>query len=80
MVSKGEWRDYAIDIGAQMAVFSIYRHASEQPLFRIQKIPGLANKQGAFSIIGFEGQTLKRGKQLGTVLKLFDKKLAQAQK
>ena len=79
MVSKGEWRDYAINTGTQMAVFSIFRHASEQPIYRLEKVPGLAQKQGAYRLIGFEGQTLKRGKDLKQVLKIFDKKLEAAQ-
>jgi len=79
MVSKGEWRDYAINTGTQMAVFSIFRHASEQPIYRLEKVPGLAQKQGAYRLIGFEGQTLKRGKDLKQVLKTFDKKLEAAQ-
>lgn len=75
MVSKGEWRDYAIDTGTHEAIFSIFRHSSEQPLYRIEKVPKLANKQGAYRIIGHEGQTLKRGKELSQVLKIFNKKL-----
>ena len=32
-VMSGEWRDYAIDQRAGMAVFSVYRHSQDQPLF-----------------------------------------------
>ncbi len=78
MVSKGEWRDYAIDTGTHEAVFSIFRHSSEQPLYRIEKVPKLANKQGAYRIVGHDGQTLKRGKELAQVLKIFNKKLEDA--
>ncbi len=79
MVSKGEWRDYAIDTGPHEAVFSIFRHSSEQPLYRIEKIPKLANKQGAYRIVGHDGQTLKRGKDLSQVLKIFTKKIEETQ-
>lgn len=80
MVSKGEWRDYAINTGSHEAVFSIFRHSSEQPLYRIEKIPKLANKQGAFRVLGLDGQVLKRGKELGQVLKIFNKKIEDCQK
>lgn len=38
-VAAGEWRDYAIDFLRDRAVFSVFRHASEVPLYRIEKIP-----------------------------------------
>ena len=34
-MASGEWRDYAIDFRPGMAIFSIFRHTSEQPLFAI---------------------------------------------
>ena len=40
MVAAGEWRDYAIDFRPGMAIFSIFRHTAEQPLFAIAKVPG----------------------------------------
>ena len=38
-VAAGEWRDYAIDFGREKAVFSVFRRASEVPLYRIEKPP-----------------------------------------
>lgn len=77
MVAAGEWRDYALDGLSDRAVFSIYRRASEVPLYRIEKTPALARKQGAYSVITATGQILKRGKELAQVLKVFDKKRFQ---
>jgi hypothetical protein len=73
-VAAGEWRDYAIDALADRAVFSIYRHASEAPIYRIEKVPALARRQGAYGVIAMEGRILKRGAELEAVLKVFDKK------
>lgn len=73
MVAAGEWRDYAIAGLAEAAVFSVFRRASEQPLYRIEKRPALARRQGAFAIIGQGGLILKRGHELETVLRYFDK-------
>ncbi len=73
MVGEGEWRDYAIDHLKDKAVFSVYRRASEVPLFRIEKDPKLARRQGAFSVIAASGLIVKRGHDLKQVLKVFDK-------
>lgn len=78
MVAAGEWRDYAIDWMRDRAVFSIFRRASEMPLYRIEKDPKLRTKQGAYAVVGSGGQVLKRGHDLKQVLRLFDAKLIKA--
>jgi hypothetical protein len=72
MVAAGEWRDYAIDGLAESAVFSVFRRTSEQPLYRIEKRPALARRQGAWAVIGQGGHILRRAHELDQVLKLFD--------
>lgn len=74
-VADGEWRDYAIDHLKDRAVFSVYRRASEVALYRVEKNPKLARKQGAYSIIDGNGTVLKRGHELAQVLKLFERQL-----
>ena len=76
MVADGEWRDYAIDFLKDRAVFSIFRRASEVPIYRIEKDPRLARKQGAYSVIAASGQILRRGHDLERVLLVIDRKLA----
>lgn len=73
MVAAGEWRDYAIDMGREKAVFSIFRRASEFPLYRIEKNPKLARKQGAYSVVTPTGLILKRGTELRRVLSVLEK-------
>lgn len=73
MVAEGEWRDYALDHLKDKAVFSVFRRASEVPMFRIEKNPKLARKQGPFSVIAASGLIVKRGHDLAQVLKVFDK-------
>lgn len=75
MVGEGAWRDYAIDHLKDKAVFSVFKRSGEFPLYRIEKNPKLAAKQGAFSVIGVDGRILKRGHELKQVLKVFDKSL-----
>ncbi len=74
-VADGEWRDYAIDHLADYAVFSVFRRASEQPLYRIIKNPRLARKQGSYYVLGQNGAVLRRGHELVQVLKVFEKQL-----
>lgn len=74
-VASGEWRDYAMDMLRDRAVFSIYRRASERPQFIIEKNPKLRNKQGQYVVSNFEGRILKRGHDLKTVTKVLEPRL-----
>ena len=76
MVAAGEWRDYAIDFLKDRAVFSVFRRSSEVPLYRIEKDPRLARKQGMYSVISATGLILRRGHELERVLLVIDRKLA----
>ncbi|MEW6090088.1 MAG: DUF2794 domain-containing protein [Pseudomonadota bacterium] len=73
-VAEGEWRDYAMGAHKDVAVFSVFRRASEMPLYRIEKRPKLARRQGAYAVIAPGGQILKRGHELKQVLKIFEKR------
>ena len=75
-VADGEWRDYAIDFLKERAVFSVFRRASEVPVFRIEKDPRLARKQGMYSVISATGLILRRGHELDRVLLVIDRKPA----
>ena len=75
MVAAGEWRDYAMDFLKDKAVFSVYRRSSEYPLYRIEKSPRLARKQGAYSVVTVTGLILKRGPDLKRVLAVLERKL-----
>lgn len=79
MVAAGEWRDYAMDFGAQKAVFSVFRRATEYPLYTIEKNPQLARKQGSYAVVAPNGLILKRGPDLKRVLDVLDKKLRPVQ-
>ncbi|AXV16679.1 DUF2794 domain-containing protein [Neorhizobium sp. SOG26] len=75
MVGEGEWKDYSIGHLKDRAVFCVFKRSGEMPLFRIEKNPKLAAKQGAYSVINTNGMILKRGHELPQVLKVFDKAL-----
>lgn len=76
-VAQGEWKDYAIDGLRTEAVFSIFRRASEVPMFTVVKTPAEANRQGQYKVVAMSGQILKRGHDLTQVMKVFEKKKFQ---
>ncbi len=75
MVAAGEWRDYGLSFLRDVAVFSAFRRASEQPLYRIEKRPALRRRQGQYAVIGADGRILKRGGDLKTVLRVLERNL-----
>ena len=78
MVAAGEWRDYGISSLREVAVFSIFRRTAEHPMYRIEKRPKLRDKQGMFAVIGMDGQILRRGQDLKTVLRVLERKLIRS--
>jgi len=75
MVAAGVWRDYGISMLRDVAVFAVFRHTAEHPIYRIEKRPRLAARQGQYAVIGMDGRILKRGHDLATVLRVLEKKL-----
>lgn len=78
MVAAGEWRDYGISCLKDLAVFSVFKRTAENPLYQIEKRPKLRNKQGQYSVVGIDGQILKRGNDLRVVLRVLERKLIRA--
>lgn len=75
MVAEGLWRDYAIEMDAESAVFSAFRRASERPEVRVVKCPRLLARQGQYALIGAGGTTLSRGHGLAALLAPLERKL-----
>ncbi len=75
MVASGHWRDYAIDLRPDVAVFSAFRRAAERPEYRIEKRPALRNRQGIWALVGETGAVLKRGHELGPLLAPVERRL-----
>ncbi|MGB0498750.1 MAG: DUF2794 domain-containing protein [Rubricella sp.] len=78
MVAAGEWKDYGIAHLRDRAVFAVFRRTAEHPVYTIEKKPKLARAQGMYSVIGMDGQILKRGHDLKTVLRVLNHKLIRA--
>ena len=77
-VAAGEWRDYGISSLKEVAVFSVFRRTAEHPMYRIEKRPKLRDKQGMYVVVGMDGQILRRGHDLRTVLRVLERKLIRA--
>ena len=75
MVAAGHWRDYAIELGREAAIFAAFRRAAERPEIRIEKRPALRNRQGMWAIINEAGLVLKRGHDLAGVLAPVERRL-----
>ncbi len=75
MVAAGIWRDYGISMLRDAAVFAVFRHTAEHPLYRIEKRPKLAGRQGQYAVIAMDGHVLKRGADLAQVLRVLERKL-----
>ena len=75
-VSKGNWRDYALDSKIDNAIFSIYRHSQDKPMFQIIKNSqkGFRNKPSFYIKKGEE--IISKSKSLFTILSNFEKKLS----
>lgn len=78
MVAAGEWRDYGISSLKEVAVFSVFRRTAEHPLYRIEKRPKLRGRQGMYAVVGTDGQVMRRGHDLKTVLRILERKLIRA--
>lgn len=77
-VASGEWRDYGISALRDVAIFSVFRRTAEQPMYRIEKRPKMAAKQGLYCVIGMDGRILRRGSDLKTVLRVLERKLIRS--
>ena len=75
MVAAGLWRDYAIEMGRDVAVFAAFRRAAEQPEIRVEKRPALRLRQGMWALVGEGGVMLRRGQELAAVLAPIERRL-----
>jgi Protein of unknown function (DUF2794) len=75
MVAAGHWRDYAIQLDRDAAVFAAFRRTAERPEVRIEKRPSLRQRQGQWALIGEHGAIVKRGHELAPVLAPVERRL-----
>ena len=70
-VKRGEWRDYAIDSLPDMAVFSVYKSAKENPVYAIAKIPSRSFLKSSQYVVYSGDKTLKQSSSLNDIIEFF---------
>lgn len=70
-VASGEWRDYAIDVRPDGAVFSIFRHALERPLYTVTK--SVSGPKGSTWSIARSGRMVSRFATLADALAVLER-------
>ena len=71
-VASGEWRDYAMDQFGNCAVFSIFRHSYDAPLFSVTK---RVDGRRCDYLVSSGPQRLKQASSLAEALSVFDRPL-----
>ena len=71
-VMAGEWRDYAIETGAEGAVFSVFRRTWDGPAYRVVKVPP-AGLEAETYLVTDRGRVLRRGRALAPLLKVLER-------
>ena len=74
-VSRGVWRDYAIDHREGLALFSVFRHSQEAALYTIVKFVASSASPPEFVVMSGR-QRLQAGATLGDALAYFRGKLS----
>jgi len=73
-VARGTWRDYAIDHREGMALFSVFRHTHEAPVYRIVKTAPAPGRPVEF-IVQSGRQRLRVSASLADALEFFQTRL-----
>ena len=76
-VARGTWRDYAIDHREGMALFSMFRHTHEAPVYRIVKTAPAPARPVEF-IVQSGRQRLRVSASLSDALEFFRTRLTVA--
>lgn len=71
-VIAGEWRDYAIELERDGAVFAIYRRTSDGPIYRIVKRARAAFRPPRYLVTG-GGRVLRYGRSLDSVIEFLER-------
>ena len=69
MVSEGSWKDYGLSISSKQVSFSVFRHATENALYKICKNFKPKNKNLKYLITDINGKIIKNSYDLRILLK-----------
>ena len=71
-VASGEWRDYAIDHFPGSALFSIFRHTHETPLYIVEKLQRYPTDSPKFTLRD-RSKILCKGNSMQEITRYFDR-------
>ena len=75
-VSKGTWKDYAIDSKLNTAIFSIFRHSHDRPMYQIIKKSQKGFRNNSEFSIKSDVQIINKSSELLTILSKFERNLS----
>ena len=75
-VSKGYWKDYALDSAIDNAIFSIYKHSLDKPMYQIIKNSQKGFRNKPIFFIKKDGEIISKSNDLFIILSNFEKKLS----
>jgi len=73
-VTRGVWRDYAIDHRSNMAIFSIFRRSQEQPVFTVTKVMLRGDKEPNYVLLSRNRQ-IKSSRDLAQIIAVLQRQL-----
>jgi hypothetical protein len=73
-VSRGVWRDYAIDHRSNMAIFSIFRRSQEQAVFTVTKVLLRGEKEPNYVLLSRNRQ-IKSSRDLAQIIAVLHRQL-----
>ena len=75
-VSKGYWKDYAFDSKIDNAVFSVYKHSHDKPMYQIIKNSHKGFRNKPIFLIKKDEKIISKSNSLLIILSNFEKKLS----
>ena len=69
MVSKGEWKDYGLNISKREVSFNVYHRTSEFPVYKITKNLKPKNRNERYLIKDSKNKIIKNSKNLKNLIK-----------
>ena len=75
-VSKGYWKDYALDSKVDYAIFSIFKHSQDKPMYQIIKNSQKGFRYKPSFYIKKDEEVISKSYSLLNILSNFEKKLS----
>ena len=68
MVSRGEWKDYGLNISKREVSFNVYHRASDSPAYKITKNLRPKNRRDKYLIVDVQKKTVNSSEDLQNLI------------